>query len=151
MPPTGTSPLMPPSYLTDAQWTAVLDNLPRRLGIRARNRSADYRRFVDSIIWVSVDDRPWTNVSANQFRARQIYARFLRWRNAGAWNAVADAIGADSDLSSALKRRVRLHIEHSSKLRNRKADLVLRYRAQSSPEEAFPTTSWANASPRQSM
>jgi transposase len=68
--------------LSDCEWTAIKPMLPNKpRGIRRVND----RRVLNGIFWVLRSGAPWRDL------------RFVRWRRAGVWDQIMDALAAGHD------------------------------------------------------
>lgn len=101
--------------LDDSQWTTITAHLPRTIRQRVKTKDADYRAFVDAVLWVVRNDTCWKTVPGEGWRA--IYVRFIRWVDQGLWTRVEYGIQSDPALVHALRQRVALY--SSKKLRRR--------------------------------
>ncbi|WP_442965371.1 transposase [Pseudomonas sp. CGJS7] len=101
--------------LDDSQWATITSRLPRNLRSRVRTKDAEYRAFVDAVLWVVRNDACWKCVPSDGWRA--IYVRFIRWVDQGIWGAVEHGIGSDPCLIHALRDRV---ASYSTKKRRRR-------------------------------
>ncbi|MEH6421569.1 transposase [Pseudomonas sp. CGJS7] len=106
--------------ISDQQWRAIVDMLPDRLGVRARNRGQQYRDFVESVLWVVAGDALWNELPRSHGSWRAVYVRFLRWNNINAWDGVAEILGHDQAVTRALLARAAQHTAIVRKRMNRK-------------------------------
>lgn len=95
--------------LSDQQWLAIVDMLPERLGVRARNRTEHYRKFIESVLWVVGEEAMWVDLPEHFGSWRAAYVRFLRWNSIGAWDGIAEILGRDAVLARALLTRTAQH------------------------------------------
>jgi transposase len=75
--------------LTDFEWRVIkplLPNKPRGM------RRADDRRLLNGIFWVLRSGAPWRDLPERYGPRTTCYNRFVRWRKAGAWGRLMNAI-----------------------------------------------------------
>jgi transposase len=69
----------------------MLPNKPR--GVRRVND----RRVLNGIFWVLRSGAPWRDLPAAYGPRTTCYNRFVRWRRAGVWDQIMDALAAGHD------------------------------------------------------
>jgi transposase len=69
----------------------MLPNKPR--GVRRVND----RRVLNGIFWVLRSGAPWRDLPKNYGPYTTCYNRFVRWRRAGVWDQIMDALTAAHD------------------------------------------------------
>lgn len=106
--------------LDDIQWATITAHLPRTIRGRVRTKDADYRAFVDAVLWVVRNETCWKTVPGDGWRA--IYVRFIRWVDQGLWSRVEYGIQSDQALVHALRQRVALYSSKKLRRRGRHAD-----------------------------
>ena len=74
-----------------AEHQPLLPNKPRGVP------RVDDRRVLNGIFWVLRWGSPWADVSERYGPPTTIYNRFNRWRKAGVWDKLMDAIIAAQD------------------------------------------------------
>jgi transposase len=80
--------------LTDYEWAAIRPMLPNK----ARGvRRVDDRRVLNGICWVLRSDAPWRDLPDCYGPCTTCYNRFVRWRRAGVWGRIMDALAAAHD------------------------------------------------------
>jgi transposase len=79
--------------LTDFEWAAIkpLPNKPR--GVPRVND----RRGLNGIFWVFRSGAPWRDLPVSFGPRTTCYNRFVRWRRAGVWDRITNALSADHD------------------------------------------------------
>ncbi len=80
--------------LTDFEWRVIeplLPNKPRGVP------SVDDRRVLNGIFWVLRSGAPWRDMPERYGPRTTCYNRFVRWRRAGVWDRLMDAISAAYD------------------------------------------------------
>ena len=80
--------------LSDHEWTAIKPMLPNKpRGVRRVND----RRVLNGIFWVLRSGAPWRDLPENYGPRTTCYNRFVRWRRAGVWDHIMDALAAGHD------------------------------------------------------
>jgi len=80
--------------LSDYEWTAIKPMLPNKpRGVRRVND----RRVLNGIFWVLRSGAPWRDLPENYGARTTCYNRFVRWRRAGVWDRIMDALAAGHD------------------------------------------------------
>ena len=79
--------------LTEFEWKVIQPLLPS-LAVCA---AVDDRRVLNGIFWVLRSGSPWADVPERYGPPTTIYNRFNRWRKAGVWDRLMDAIIAAHD------------------------------------------------------
>lgn len=80
--------------LTDFEWRAIQPVLPNKPRGVPR---VDDRRVLNGIFWVLRSGSPWADVPERYGPPTTIYNRFVRWRKAGVWDRLMDAVVAAHD------------------------------------------------------
>ncbi|WP_247973755.1 IS5 family transposase [Bradyrhizobium sp. 195] len=80
--------------LSDYEWTAIKPMLPNKpRGVRRVND----RRVLNGIFWVLRSGAPGRDLPATYGPRTTCYNRFVRWRQAGVWDQIMDALAAGHD------------------------------------------------------
>ena len=80
--------------LSDYEWTAIKPMLPNKpRGIRRVND----RRVLNGIFWVLRSGAPWRDLPETYGPRTTCYNRFVRWRRAGVWDQIMNALAAGHD------------------------------------------------------
>ena len=80
--------------LSDYEWTAIKPMLPNKpRGVRRVND----RRVLNGIFWVLRSGAPWRDLPETYGPRTTCYNRFVRWRRAGVWDRIMDALAAGHD------------------------------------------------------
>jgi transposase len=80
--------------LSDYEWTAIKPMLPNKpRGVRRVND----RRVLNGIFWVLRSGAPWRDLPETYGPRTTCYNRFVRWRRAGVWDRIMDALAAGCD------------------------------------------------------
>jgi transposase len=80
--------------LTDHEWSAIKPYLPNKP--RGVPRVND-RRVLNGIFWVLRCGAPWRDLPEAFGPYTTCYNRFVRWRRAGVWSRIIDALAATHD------------------------------------------------------
>ena len=75
--------------LTDFEWRAIEPHLPNKPRGVPR---VDDRRVLNGIFWVLRSGAPWRDLPERYGPCTTCYNRFVRWRKAGVWERLMDAI-----------------------------------------------------------
>ena len=80
--------------LSNYEWIAIQPMLPNRpRGVRRVND----RRVLNGIFWVLRSGAPWRDLPETYGPRTTCYNRFVRWRRAGVWDRIMDALAAGHD------------------------------------------------------
>src|SRR6185312_11880682 len=77
--------------LSDCEWGVIKPMLPNKP--RGIPRVAD-RRILNGILWVLRSGAPWRDLPERYGPHTTCYNRFVRWRRAGVWDRLMDALAA---------------------------------------------------------
>src|SRR5262245_54334004 len=80
--------------LTDFEWRVIKPLLPNKPRGVPR---VDDRRVLNGIFWVLRSGAPWRDLPERYGPRTTCYNRFVRWRRAGVWDRLMDAISATRD------------------------------------------------------
>jgi transposase len=94
--------------LTDFEWRVIQPLLPNKPRGVPR---VDDRRVLNGIFWVLRSGAPWRDLPERYGPRTTCYNRFTRWRRAGVWDALMDAITAayDGDIQMIDSTSIRAH------------------------------------------
>ena len=94
--------------LTDFEWRVIEPLLPNKPRGVPR---VDDRRVLNGIFWVLRSGAPWRDLPERFGPRATCYNRFARWRKAGVWDPLMDAITAahDGDIQMIDSTSVRVH------------------------------------------
>src|SRR6476659_3963981 len=95
--------------LSDEEWTAIRPMLPNKP--RGVPRVND-RRVLNGIFWVLRSGAPWRDLPGAFAPYATCYNRFVRWRRAGVWGRIIEALAAAHD---AAVQMIDTSIVHASK------------------------------------
>ena len=98
--------------LTDFEWKIIEPLLPNKP--RGVPRVND-RRVLNGILWRFRTGSPWRDIPERYGPSTTCYNRFVRWREAGVWDRILQAVSAayDGDLIMIDSSCVRVH-QHSA-------------------------------------
>jgi transposase len=80
--------------LSDFEWRVIEPLLPNKPRGVPR---VDNRRVLNGIFWVLRSGAPWRDLPERYGPRTTCYNRFVRWRKAGVWDRLMDAITAAHD------------------------------------------------------
>ncbi len=94
--------------LTDFEWRVIEPLLPNKP--RGVPRVND-RRVLNGILWRFRTGSPWRDIPERYGPSTTCYNRFVRWREAGVWDRILEAVSAayDGDLIMIDASCVRVH------------------------------------------
>ena len=94
--------------LTDFEWRVIEPLLPNKPRGVPR---VDDRRVLNGIFWVLRSGAPWRDLPDRCGPRTTCYNRFVRWRKAGVWDRLMDAISAahDGEIQMIDSTSVRAH------------------------------------------
>ena len=94
--------------LTDFEWRVIEPLLPNKTRGVPR---VDDRRVLNGIFWVLRSGAPWRDLPERYGPRTTCYNRFARWRKAGVWDQMMDAITAahEGDIQMIDSTSVRAH------------------------------------------
>ena len=80
--------------LADDEWATIRPMLPNKARGVPR---VDDRRVLNGIFWVLRSGAPWRDLPSPFGPYTTCYNRFVRWRRAGVWSRIMDALAAAHD------------------------------------------------------
>jgi transposase len=83
--------------LTDCEWFAIGPMLPNKP--RGVPRVND-RRVLNGILWVLRSGAPWRDLPSSFGPYTTCYNRFVRWRQAGVWGRIMNALATAHDAAT---------------------------------------------------
>jgi transposase len=94
--------------LTDFEWRVIEPLLPNKPRGVPR---VDDRRVLNGIFWVLRSGAPWRDLPERYGPRATCYNRFVRWRRAGVWDRLMDAITVayDGDIQMIDSTSIRAH------------------------------------------
>lgn len=102
--------------LTDFEWSVIEPVLPR--GGPGAPREDD-RRVLNGIFWVLRSGAPWRDLPERYGPHTTVYNRFNRWRKAGVWDrimdAIVDAYGGEVEMIDTSSVRVHQHAANTKR------------------------------------
>ena len=108
--------------LTDSEWRVIEPLLPNKPRGVPR---VDDRRVLNGIFWVLRSGAPWRDLPERYGPRTTCYNRFVRWRRAGVWGRIMDALAIAHDASVQMidTSIVRVHQHGACIIRNRKQSM----------------------------
>lgn len=124
--------------LTDLEWSVIEPVLPK--GRPGPKRKED-RRVLNGIFWVLRTGAPWRDLPERYGPYTTAYNRFNRWRKAGVWERLMDAVTKTHGdkvqmIDSSI---VRVH-QHASGVKKRVEIVVLGEAAADSRRKSTPAS-----------
>ena len=94
--------------LTDFEWSVIEPVLPKG---QPGPRRKDDRRVLNGIFWVLRAGAPWRDLPGRYGPYTTAYNRFNRWRKAGVWDRLMDAVSTahEGDIQMIDSSIVRVH------------------------------------------
>src|SRR5690242_12021205 len=125
--------------LADCEWVAIKPMLPNKP--RGVPRVND-RRVLNGIFWVLRSGAPWRDLPDHFGPYTTCYNRFLRWRRAGVWGRIIDALAVAHDAAVQMidTSIVRVHQHGACITRNKRQSMGRSRRGLTSKIHALPTT-----------
>src|SRR6516162_5122595 len=103
--------------LTDEEWAAIRPMLPNKPRGVPR---VDDRRVLNGIFWVLRSGAPWRDLPDDFGPYTTCYNRFVRWRRAGVWGRIMDALATAHDASvQMIDTSIVVHQHGACIIRNR--------------------------------
>ena len=124
--------------LTDFEWSIIEPVLPRgRPGPKRKND----RRVMNGIFWVLRAGAPWRDLPERYGPYTTAYNRFNRWRKAGIWDRLMDAVtkAHDGQVQMIDSSIVRVH-QHASGVKKRVEIVVWAEAEAASPRRSTPAS-----------
>jgi len=81
-------------YLRDDQFERIAALLPGEVSDPGRT-AADYRLFVEAVLWIARTGSPWCDLPAEFGPWNSVYQRFARWSRKGLHNLQPASLSAD--------------------------------------------------------
>jgi transposase len=112
--------------LTNAEWSAIRPMLPNKPRGVPR---VDDRRVLNGIFWVLQSGAPWRDLPESFGPYTTCYNRFVRWRRAGVWDRIMNALTAAHDTAVQMidTSIVRVH-QHGACIADNREQLMGRSR-----------------------
>ena len=109
-------------HLTDFEWCVIQPLLPNKPRGVPR---VDDRRVLNGIFWRLRTGAPWADIPARYGPYTTCVNRFNRWRKAGVWDGLLDAISKayDGDIQMIDSSSIRVH-QHAANGQKKPSDPV---------------------------
>lgn len=82
--------------VTEAGWKKIEPLLPKRTTRRGRPGWSD-RQMVNAMLYRAKTGTPWRDLPERYGNWKTVYSRWLRWRDAGVWQKIWEAVQAEGD------------------------------------------------------
>lgn len=131
--------------LSDREWKAIEPHFPNKPRGVPR---VDDRRVLNGIFWVLRSGAPWVDLPERYGPRTTVYNRFNRWRKAGVWDRLMDAIveAHDGDVQMLDTSIVRVHQQGATAKRGVEIDVWVVPEAGSRPKSTRSSTRKAGRS-----
>lgn len=100
--------------LTDAQWERLEPLLPPEKP-RTGRPNHSHRRMINGMLWIARSGAPWRDLPERYGAFGTVASRFYRWRHAGIWQRILEALQARADRQGRVDWR--LHFVDSTIVR----------------------------------
>ena len=80
---------------TNAEWSRIAPLLPQGVGFGRPRKDA--RELVDAMLWIFKTGAPWRDLPEQYGPWKTVYNNFLRWRDAGVWERILEALTPASE------------------------------------------------------
>ena len=124
--------------LTDFEWSVIEPLLPMdRRGPKPKNN----RQIINGMFWVLRTGSPWRDLPERYGPYTTVYNRFNRWRKAGIWDRLMDAIvkAHDGKVQMIDSSIVRVH-QHASGVKKRVEIVVWAEAGAGSQRKSMPAS-----------
>ena len=82
--------------LTDEQWDKIKPLLPPEKPKTGRPNQ-EHRTMLNGMIWRAKTGTPWRDLPDRYGKWKTVYSRWLRWRDAGVWRQIWEALQQEAD------------------------------------------------------
>ena len=83
--------------ISDRAWGLMEPHLPGRRG-QWGGIAEDNRRFINAVFWILRTGAPWRDLPPDLGGWGNTHRRFIRWRDAGVWERLLEALIDDPDM-----------------------------------------------------
>ena len=83
--------------ISDRVWGLIEPHLPGRRG-QWGGIAEDNRRFINAVFWILRTGAPWRDLPPDLGGWGNTHRRFIRWRDAGVWERLLEALIDDPDM-----------------------------------------------------
>ena len=87
--------------LTDQHWQRLEPLLPPQKPHTGRPNE-DHRKVINGILWILRTGAPWRDLPKGYGKHGTVSSRFYRWRAAGLWDRIFEAVQAQADAEGRL-------------------------------------------------
>jgi transposase len=125
--------------LTDFEWRVIEPLLPNKPRGVPR---VDDRRVLNGIFWVLRSGAPWRDLPERYGPRTTCYNRFVRWRKAGVWDRLMDAISAahDGEIQMIDSTSIRAHQQAATAKKGGQIIVSVDHAAGSRPRSTLSST-----------
>jgi transposase len=125
--------------LTDHEWSILLPLLPNKPRGVPR---VDDRRVLNGILWRFRTGSPWAEIPERYGPSTTCYNRFVRWRKAGVWDRLLEAVSKayDGDIVMIDSTCVRVHQHAATGKRGMQTMAAWDVRAGALPARSMPSS-----------
>lgn len=94
--------------MSDFEWSVIRLLLPNKVRGVAR---VDDRRVINGILWRFRTGAPWADIPERYGPHTTCYNRFVRWRKAGVWDRILQAVSTayDGNIQMIDSSSIRVH------------------------------------------
>ena len=75
-------------HLTDKEWNAIRNFLPKERTERPGRPWTPHRQVINGILWILAAGAPWRDLPKDYGNWSTVYKRFCRWRKCGLWDRI---------------------------------------------------------------
>lgn len=125
--------------LTDFEWRVIQPLLPNKPRGVPR---VDDRRVLNGIFWVLRSGAPWRDLPERYGPRTTCYNRFVRWRKAGVWDRMMDAITTahDGEIQMIDNTSIRAHQQAATVKKGAQIIVLVAAEAVSRPKSTSSST-----------
>ena len=87
--------------LTDEQWQRLAPRLPPQKPAEGRP-NLDHRPILNGMLWRLKAGAPWRELPERYGNWQTVYSRFRRWRLAGIWDRLFEAVRREADAAGQM-------------------------------------------------
>jgi putative transposase len=122
--------------LTDFEWSIIEPLLPNKVRGVAR---VDDRRVLNGIFWRLRTGAPWADIPSRYGPHTTCVNRFNRWRRAGVWDRLLDAVSKayDGDIQMIDSSSIRVH-QHGAQTPKKRWPIPLHGSLAGRPDDQDP-------------
>ena len=111
--------------LSDCEWNVIRPMLPNKARGIPR---VDDRRILNGIFWILRSGAPWRDLPGSYGPHTTCYNRFVRWRRAGVWDRIMDALAGAHNAAVQMIDTSVVRVHHGSCIADNRAQHMGRSR-----------------------